>query len=165
METQRDAAFLKSFIKEEIYLIQKERPTAASDPMSDNRTSELRPNPAPAAEAIIEQGKLVVILKKDLPDLEPTQKELLDKILLAVRAVPATTRILSEAAFKERPDAISHYEQVISFGVDLPQVPSRYQPVKRDNQQLLVSDSLAALEQAIALKGKLWQAMKVMFGA
>lgn len=164
MEIERNAAFLKSFIKEEIYFVRKERGTAATASVPDSSTPAQQPKPAPAAEEPTEQGKLVVILKKDLPDLEQTQKDLLVKILTAVHVELEATRFLTEAEFKNTPDAIARYEQVISFGVDLPQVPSRYQPVKRDKQQLLASDSLAALEQAIALKGKLWQAMKLMFG-
>lgn len=166
MDIDRDPAFLKHFIKEDIYIINEKKqgtaPLPAESPAEEISSVDIKEADV-SAEKAGKQG-ILIIIKNDFQDLAPSQKDLLQKILLAVKVDMAAAKLISEAAYKQLPETVENYQQVLSFGVDLPHATSRYQLLKKGDQQVLVSDSLAALEQAIALKGKLWAAMKQMFG-
>lgn len=166
MDIDRDPAFLRHFIKEELYIINEVKQEIAPLPAKsavDETSAVDKKEGEVFAEKAGKQG-LLIIIKSDFQDLAASQKELLQKILVAVKVDMAAAKLISEAAYKQLPEAVENYRQVLSFGVDLPNATSRYQLLKKGDQQVLVSDSLAALEQAIALKGKLWAAMQQMFG-
>lgn len=166
MKIEKNATFLKTFIREEIYLIDEGREmkspatpvSEAVAPAQDKQAEETQVLQEPVAG-------LVILLKNELSQIEVSQKALLEKIMSAVKTDLSATPVLTEARYRNDPRVIGRYQKVLSFGVELPQAPARYQLISKEDQQFLVSDSLAALEQAIALKGKLWAAMQKMFGA
>ncbi len=168
MAIEKNPAFLKAFIQEELYLV-SEHPHAGTSKSPGNRQeTQDAEQPAPeTAAAIVKEsaGELVILLKNNFDAMEASQKLLLQKITSAIKIDLAATTLLSEAEYKNAPAVVEGYRRVLSFGVELPQATARYQISKRGEQQFLVSDSLAALEQAIALKGKLWSAMQLMFSA
>lgn len=163
MDIERNPHFLKSFLTEEIYLVREAATAAASQPEAAPEVPQhvpALPTPAPATA----QEQLLIILKNSFATLDPSQQQLLQKILSAVKIDIATAKLLSEADYRSMPEVVNDYQTILTFGVDLPQAPIRYQAVQKGVQQFLSSDSLAALEQAIALKGKLWKAMQQLFG-
>ena len=166
MDIERGPAFLKHFIKEDLYIINKEKQATAPVP-AEKMAEEISAGDKKEDPSIEKGGKpgLLIIIKNDFNALSPPQKELLHKILLAVKIDIAGAKLISEATYKQMPESAENYRQVLSFGVDLPNATSRYQLLKKGEQHVLVSDSLAALEQAVALKGKLWAAMQQMFAA
>lgn len=165
MNIEKNPAFLKTFIQEELYLIERMPAVAKETDIEAAHATEVKKDETVTVVEVEDPKDLVILLKNDFPELEPTQKDLLQKILFAVKVDLSSTPLLSEKGYKNSPEVLGGYRRVLSFGVELPQVSSRYQLLKKGDQQFLVSDSLAALEQAIALKGKLWSAMQLMFGA
>jgi len=161
MEELEKHLFLRNFIKEELYLI-TERGLPATPTIDQSKRN--KPEAAKAAEAIgVPAVGVLVILKQRLGDLEPSQKGLLVKIMGAVKVDLMQETVIHEPDYKVNPGVVTSFLKVISFGVELPQCPSKYQLAKKGDQLFLASDSVAALEQAIALKGKLWKAMQEMF--
>ena len=165
MNIDRSPAFLKHFIKEDLYIINKDKQAAAPVPAENiaEEISSAEKNIGDGSTEKAEKQGLLIIIKSDFQDLSTSQKELLQKILLAVKVDIAGTKLISEATYKQMPESVENYRQVLSFGVGLPNATTRYQLLKKGDQHVLVSDSLAALEQAVALKGKLWAAMQQMF--
>lgn len=154
--------FMKSFITEELYLVEKAVPsTAPAQPQAEEKPQSLAKE-VTEAKVVVRQGVLI-ILKQEFGRLEPSQRELLTKITAAVQVNIEEATIISEAAFKADTGMLDGYQNILSFGIELPQATSRYILSKQGDQQFLSSDSLAALEQAVALKGKLWKAMQEMF--
>lgn len=166
MTIEKNPAFLKAFIQEELYLIHEgpQLHTEKSEEIGQETNKSAETGPETAAVVNQGAGELVIVLKNNFDAMEPSQKLLLHKIASAVKIDLAATPMLTEADYKNDPEMVAGYHRVLSFGVELPQASSRYQISKIGEQQFLVSDSLAALEQAIALKGKLWSAMQLMFG-
>ncbi len=161
MEELEKHLFLRTFIKEELYLI-RDRGLAASPTIDQSKQN--KPEAAKAAEAVGAPAVgVLVILKQRLGDLEPSQKGLLVKIMGAVKVDLTQETVIHEPDYKANPGVVKGFSKVISFGVELPQCPSKYQLSKKGDQQFLASDSVAALQQAIALKGKLWKGLQEMF--
>lgn len=169
-----DLQFLKTFITEEIYVIDrvpspagktKAAPVASrSDQQPTQPAAELsQPGEPNSDQPIQSAAKLLIILKQPLQMLEASQKDLLTKITGAVKIDIAAVDIVDEAAYKNDTSITRQYNNVLSFGVELPEATTKYNVMKASGRQVLCSDSLAALEQAIALKGKLWKAMQQMF--
>lgn len=156
--------FFKTFFTEELYLIPDK-----GTPVPKQQTPEpAAVSTAPAQEPEKKKADqapegVLIILKHDFQQLESSQKELLTKITAAVKVDLSATKIISEAVYKADLQQLASYKNVLSFGVELAPPVSKYMVSKRNEQQFLASDSLAALEQAIALKGKLWKAMQDMF--
>lgn len=161
MEEFEKHIFLTTFIKEELYLIRERALPLAHfiDQSPQNKPDTAKATELPAPQAV----GVLVILKQRLGDLEPSQKGLLVKIMGAVEVDLTQETVIQEPDYKVNPGVVNGFSKVISFGVELPQCPSKYQLSKKGGQQFLASDSVAALEQAIALKGKLWKALQEMF--
>lgn len=162
MLPESNIAFMKSFITEKLFLIDKKVPSdPIATPQPEKQPVVLAKEPA-APQVKVRQGVLI-ILKQEFTHLEPSQRELLTKITAAVQVNIDEATIVSEAAFRTNTSRLDGYQHVLSFGIELPQATARYVLFKQGDQQFLSSDSLAALEQAVALKGKLWKAMQEMF--
>jgi hypothetical protein len=157
-------ASLKALYTEELYLI-VEKQSAPAQAEKSTRVEVTKPEQTktPMADSASPKQNTLIILKQPFQVLEASQKELLTKITGAVNIDLNSTVMISEAEHKANPGQTTSFSRVLSFGVELAVSTSKYTVIKRNDQQYLASDSLAALEQAIALKGKLWKAMQEMF--
>ncbi|MEQ8686061.1 MAG: hypothetical protein RIE86_12255 [Imperialibacter sp.] len=157
-------ASLKALFTEELYLIgEKQSAPAPAEKPAPVVAAKPEETKTPMAEPAAPKQNTLIILKQPFQALEASQKELLTKITGAVSIDLSSAVLISESDYKANPAQTVSFSKVLSFGVELPVSTSKYSVIKRDGQQYLASDSLAALEQAIALKGKLWKAMQEMF--
>ncbi len=156
-------ASLKYFFNEELYLI-GEKTDLAITPQKPSAVETSATEPKQATKTPAKRQHLIIILKHSLPDLEISQKELLTKITGAVKIDLNSATSINESQYKSDPEQLKNFDNILSFGVELAATTSKYSVTKKGDQKFLSSDSLAALEQAIALKGKLWKAMQEMFG-
>ena len=106
--------------------------------------------------------RTLVLIDKPWADLTDEDKTLLTKILGSVKLSLSSVQILHLADLEVEDLAPMNPSRVISFGVTVRPVQKRYEYVHVDGYHILVSDGLAALDDA--RKKSLWVALRQMFG-
>ena len=144
-----DLDFLSFFISEPIYVINEK---------NDNETVPIQ---SQVNDAYMPGGSVLVLFAGQVTDALPlAEMTLLTKILEAVKCPLDDVDI--------RPNSLeiplTKYKKVISFTTDYAfSNEVKYQLYFEGQAQILISDSLAKLEQSPALKKPLWEKLQEMF--
>lgn len=106
---------------------------------------------------------VTVVLSKPWQDMGPDQRQLLAKILQAIRLSPEAVRIIQQASFdlsgfEEKP------KRMIAF-IAPPKGLSLYEVITTGQTSVVFSDDLEFLNRDDAAKRKLWNTLKAFFSA
>ena len=105
---------------------------------------------------------VLVVLSDDWQDLSAEEKTVLARMLNAVKLTLDSVQILSLKEFSLEDLAASAPSKVLALGATCSSIDKTYQLVTHSNVQVIVADSLKALDDV--RKKNLWQALRVMFG-
>jgi DNA polymerase III psi subunit len=159
---EKDLAYLKYLIDEEIYFIEESKQSEIIDPMSDQ---EAKKQNDPAFE-----DTTVIFIdypgNRDMPDL---YKDFLYKILKAVDLDPEkVAMVYSEDLHVITLDKILNC-RIITFLVQIPDHFSslanmeKYEIHTWHQNQVILCDSLESIHKDTTLKRQLWSQLKILY--
>jgi hypothetical protein len=106
-------------------------------------------------------SRAVIVLPQEWQSLADTEKELLKKILQAVRLSLETVRLIEAKTLTLSQLIALTPIAIIGFGSTLHGVPAYYEPAKIDSVICLQSHALGELDDS--RKKQLWNALKGLF--
>ena len=104
----------------------------------------------------------LVLIDRPWSDVTEEERTLLSKILGSVKLSLSAVKILQRDHADVNDLGTLNSRKIISFGVDVNPVQKRYEYVPIDGVHVIVSDSLADLDDT--RKKQLWIALRQMFG-
>ncbi len=163
-----ESSLLSHIYTEELFIIEKPKSeTPVSNQEQVKPVTEIK-QPISVKESVKETPKISIKeIKKEiapeeliiLTDKEPssTEKELLLKILSSVGLTEKDMKLMKTSEFSNE----VKYKKLISFAASSPiQGVIKYEIW---NQNVIVSDNLAQLENSKEMKMSLWKSMKTLF--
>lgn len=136
----------------------------------------LKPTPksaaAPSQVGVKEEGNpaaQVLVLMSQVPGLQllPSQKAMLEKLLMAINLNKATTHTLiaetlTEAVVAEKL-ASKQYSRVIAFGLKIQPNDALFTPLLHQGITYVISTPISELETQVDQKKQLWSALQQVF--
>ncbi|MFL5730643.1 MAG: DNA polymerase III subunit psi [Cytophagaceae bacterium] len=149
---------LSKIYTDDIYLIPEAGETSKTKTLPEK--PELQETPKTTAKPQKELKQFDHLVLSDI-EPNPSQKELLGKILQAVGLNIEKIKIITGIEFPENIEA----KNLISFNVVSEQTAEarKYEVLETGSGKILLADSLAVLDTDVSRKKALWQALQKMY--
>ena len=106
--------------------------------------------------------RVLIVIAEEWDALSENDLTVLTKLLGALKLSLASVQVITRPSFAMRDIAAFNPARVLVFGAQLQQAPPLYENASVDNTPVIVSESLAQLDDP--KKKKLWLALRQMFG-
>jgi len=107
-------------------------------------------------------SRVLIVIAEEWEALSENELTILTKLLGALKLSLASVQVITRQSFAMRDIAAFNPARVLVFGAQLQQAPALYENASIDNTPVIVSESLAQLDDST--KKKLWLALRQMFG-